>query len=1196
MSNKQFLGKLLQKLKVGDSRTIHLNALPGNYARLDLYDLVNIEPSLHLKFIHLLLSKPSFSFSITIDPGLADKKPKEEADIIRKMVRRLNLMSYQEQDEYLEHGTRTFGFGFPLLIKRDPANPKKILKAPLFIWQLDLQKDTHRNNTWTISRKEEEHPLIFNEMLRTHLESAEQVYVDDLVVLADEDLFNEKSLVEACRLALEKLGGQADEKDLELKVLPGSDRTSIEKITGDRPWIRWSGIFGLYKAQKQSIIKDIEWLISATPGFDYSPVFGNIQQENLTPVTLDPSQEAVLNSLGSNNKIIIQGPPGTGKSQTLTAIITNALYNSATCLVVCEKRTALEVLQQNLEKMGLGELCVVIDDIHADRQKVVGRVREITDNPPQEPPFRMHEHEQLRSEYLQLRIELNRHLGIVNNRFFGDDNWLDLVGSYLETSEKTDSKALKDGIVKDLELDYKEYTEWQQVADACEKAFRKVKFPYPAIELSAWWYIHEPAEAISILKDWNEQIRAMLAEHLGNSGLYGADYSATKGWPAQKVQLFAWAVSRFKDARIARDQFLSRYREIAQQWMQKPLLSVELPSAEEAMSLSKLAHSLEKVLSETEQVVHQYLSHAAYFNWRHFVAQQPLPLQQILFALAGKKAENWKDIFSNWYTGKVLEKAARLFDLNDTTDELAAGLEKITPAWQDSLTKKILFEWHAKRREVLRSRNLTYIKSLYNLRRNKQYGQRNSLRKILHADKEIFSACFPVVLVNPVVCSSVFPLEAGLFDIVLLDEASQLRLEDTFPALLRGKVKVVSGDRHQMPPSGFFRSQVAFMDLGEDDEETEDEETMVAGTLAESESLLEFANDTDFSMTYLDFHYRSRHPDLIQFSNAAFYGSRLVPMPAKQEYTAIKFHAINGQYDGQGVNRSEAEAIATYLFEEIQLQPTGLFPSVGVGTFNINQRNLVWDMVMERAYHDEAASQRLDMLLQSGLFIKNLENIQGDERDIMLLSTTFGPNEQGQFRQQFGPLTQSKGYQLLNVIVTRAKEQVHIFSSFPDSFIATYQEALQEKGNTGKGILYAYLAYARAISSGNQAMQDAILNTLQQHAIEKYPEKRHYREVDKFRIWLNTYLEQHLPEYTIAVDYPFGGFALDLAVLDAEGKLLLAIACEGSPFDGTPEAYRNHLFRRQMLLQQSITVYFAWSFKWWKDTGKELERLKNKLA
>lgn len=1196
MSNKQFLGKLLQKLKVGDSRTIHLNALPGNYARLDLYDLVNIEPSLHLKFVRLLLSKPSFSFSITIDPGLADKKPKEEADIIRKMVRRLNLMSYQEQDEYLEHGTRTFGFGFPLLIKRDPSNPKKILKAPLFIWQLDLQKDTHRNNTWTISRREEEHPLIFNEMLRTHLESAEQVNVDDLTMLADEELFDEKSLVEACRLALEKLGGQAEEKDLELKVLPGSDRTSIEKITGDRPWIRWSGIFGLYKAQKQSIIKDIEWLISATPGFDYSPVIVDIQQENLTPVTLDPSQEAVLNSLSSNNKIIIQGPPGTGKSQTLTAIITNALYNNATCLVVCEKRTALEVLQQNLEKMGLGELCVVIDDIHADRQKVVGRVREITDNPPQEPPFRMHEHEQLRSEYLQLRKELNRHLGIVNNRFFGDDTWLDLAGDYLEASGKTDTTALKNCTEKGLELDYKEYTEWQQVVDAGERIFRQVKFNGPVVELSAWWYIHEPAEAISILKGWNDQIRTMLAEHLEHTGLYGADYSTTKGWPAQKVQWLSWVVSRFKEARIARDHFLVRYREIVELWQQKPLLPLELPSADEAASLAKLAHSLEKILSETEQLIHQYTSHPAYFTWRHLVAQQPMSLQQILFALAGIKAQHWKDIFSTWYTGKVLEKAARLFDLDDSTDELAAGLERITPAWQDSLTKKILFEWHTKRREALRSRNLTYIKSMYNLRRNKQFAQRNSLRKILQADKDIFTACFPVVLVNPVVCSSVFPLEAGLFDIVLLDEASQLRLEDTFPALLRGKVKVVSGDRHQMPPSGFFRSQLAFMDLGVDDDEPEDEETMVAGTLAESESLLEFANDTDFSMTYLDFHYRSRHPDLIQFSNAAFYGSRLVPMPARQEYTAIHFHEINGHYDGQGVNSSEAEAIVKFLFEEIQLLASGLFPAVGVGTFNINQRNLVWDLVMERAYRDEAASQRLDILLQSGLFIKNLENIQGDERDIMLLSTTFGPNEQGQFRQQFGPLTQAKGYQLLNVIITRAKEQVHIFCSFPASFIATYQEALQEKGNTGKGILYAYLAYARAVSAGNQAMQEAILSTLQQYAIGKNPDRRHMQETDKFRIWLQAYLEQSLPDNTIALYYPFGGFTIDLAVLDAEGKLLLAIACEGSPFDGTPEAYRNHLYRRQMLQQQRIPVYFAWSFNWWKDTGKELERLKNKLA
>ena len=148
-AKKPFLEKLLKKLKTGDSRGIHLNALPGNFARLDIYDLVNIELSLHLKFLTELLTKPSFSFSITIDPKLTKGKSKVEADLINKIIKRLNFMCIQEQDLFQEEGTKTFAFGYPILIKRDPLNPKKIIKAPIAIWYLEIVKDTNRRRFTT---------------------------------------------------------------------------------------------------------------------------------------------------------------------------------------------------------------------------------------------------------------------------------------------------------------------------------------------------------------------------------------------------------------------------------------------------------------------------------------------------------------------------------------------------------------------------------------------------------------------------------------------------------------------------------------------------------------------------------------------------------------------------------------------------------------------------------------------------------------------------------------------------------------------------------------------------------------------------------------------------------------------------------------------------------------------------------------
>jgi hypothetical protein len=332
-SSKAFLEKLLLKLKTGSSRSIHLNALPSRFARLDLYELINIEQSLHLKFIQQLLQKPTLKFQIQVDFKVIQKKSAEELKSAQQLVKTLDSIYYQQQDEFLEHGTKTFAFGFPLLIKRDPKQPTKILKAPLLIWYLDIEKDLHRINSWTLHRNEE-HPVIFNELLRTHIEANDGIKMDDLLEALEDAPINEAAILQLCKSILQKLGTESSTFDDELKVLPSTNAASIEKLTQQDPWIRWSGIFGLYKTQKQSIIQDIETMIAQFPEVpQYKPptFFKNENTSILSALPLDPSQEAILQKTTTHDKIIIQGPPGTGKSQSLTAIITNALYQGKTC-------------------------------------------------------------------------------------------------------------------------------------------------------------------------------------------------------------------------------------------------------------------------------------------------------------------------------------------------------------------------------------------------------------------------------------------------------------------------------------------------------------------------------------------------------------------------------------------------------------------------------------------------------------------------------------------------------------------------------------------------------------------------------------------------------------------------------------------------------------------------------------------------
>jgi superfamily I DNA and/or RNA helicase len=259
--------------------------------------------------------------------------------------------------------------------------------------------------------------------------------------------------------------------------------------------------------------------------------------------------------------------------------------------------------------------------------------------------------------------------------------------------------------------------------------------------------------------------------------------------------------------------------------------------------------------------------------------------------------------------------------------------------------------------------------------------------------------------------------------LVIFDEASQIRVEDAFTGLLKGRTVVIAGDRHQMPPSNWFEADT-------DDRLTTVLTESVTDVLAEqalhAESILDFAiQHRYFGDTYLTYHYRSEHADLIAFSNAAFYGN-LKPMALNHIQQPFGFHAVNGLYGGQ-TNEQEAMAVVKWLLA-VEPNERDELPSIGVATLNLKQRDLILKLLMrERRLSDEANS-KVARLEEAGLFIRNLENIQGDERDIIVLSTTFGVNEEGLFSRHFGKLGTRAGYRLLNVLVTRARTHIHVFS------------------------------------------------------------------------------------------------------------------------------------------------------------------------
>ncbi|WP_299959137.1 DUF4011 domain-containing protein [uncultured Modestobacter sp.] len=321
---------------------------------------------------------------------------------------------------------------------------------------------------------------------------------------------------------------------------------------------------------------------------------------------------------------------------------------------------------------------------------------------------------------------------------------------------------------------------------------------------------------------------------------------------------------------------------------------------------------------------------------------------------------------------------------------------------------------------------------------------------------ELITAVMPCVLVSPDSVARFFPARAGLFDLVVFDEASQIRVADAVGALGRADAAVVVGDSKQMPPTSFAESTT------DDDALPED----LATAVEDEESILSECVQARVPRQWLSWHYRSQDESLIAFSNGQYYENRLSSFPAPVHGPAssapdgrgVSLVRVDGTFHRSGAgkllrtNPVEAEAIVAEIRRRFALSPNEP-PSIGVVTFNAQQRALIDALLRDAG--DEQLVEALDRTDGEGLFVKNLENVQGDERDVVLFSTAFSANDRGQLPLNFGPLNKVGGERRLNVAITRARRQVVVFSSFDPAELRAEQTS-----SVGIKHLRAYLDLA----------------------------------------------------------------------------------------------------------------------------------------
>ena len=421
------------------------------------------------------------------------------------------------------------------------------------------------------------------------------------------------------------------------------------------------------------------------------------------------------------------------------------------------------------------------------------------------------------------------------------------------------------------------------------------------------------------------------------------------------------------------------------------------------------------------------------------------------------------------------------------------------------------------------------------------------VRQLLEQIPTLAPVLKPCFLMSPLSVAQYLPPDAAPFDLIVFDEASQIPVWDAIGVIARGRQLIVVGDPKQMPPTNFFQKQ----ETEDTDDATED--------AADLESILDECIAAGVHPTYLNWHYRSRHESLIAFSNHYYYEDRLFTFPSAttSDRLGIRFEFVpDGVYDRKSTrtNRKEADAVVKYIFD--RLEHSRKKRSIGVVTFSQAQKDLIEDLLEEeRAKHPGLEPYFSDKNPEP-LFVKNLENVQGDERDVILFSIGYAPDVSGKFAMNFGPLNRQGGERRLNVAITRAKEQVVVFSS-----IHSNQIDLARTGAVGAAHLKFFLDYA-----------------------EKGIRIQHRNAMESGRNGLAAQIAGFLAENGYESEHDFGSseYRIDLAVRnpDRTEQFLLAIECDGSSYAAQRTTRDREHLRPSVLRSLGWHTFRAWSVDW----------------
>ena len=425
---------------------------------------------------------------------------------------------------------------------------------------------------------------------------------------------------------------------------------------------------------------------------------------------------------------------------------------------------------------------------------------------------------------------------------------------------------------------------------------------------------------------------------------------------------------------------------------------------------------------------------------------------------------------------------------------------------------------------------------------------------------ESLSRLMPCWMMSPASAAELLPKRPDLFDVLIIDEASQMKPEQAFSLIARSRQLIIVGDRNQLPPTNFFQKK----------NEIEDDDLDVE--IEDNESILELADKVlSKNGCSLGWHYRSKHQSLIRFSNHHFYDNSLTVFASNKVGSAVSLVQVTSPLYSAGVNLPEVEQTIAALRRQVAEDPT---KSILVATMNQAQTSEL-KLALDRGIQNDPLLEKFASLHQSTLdelVVKNLENVQGDERDVVIVSTVYGPGADGRVMQNFGPINKESGWRRLNVLFTRAKHRVIIVSSLTPTDITI-------SANSSRGVR-AFREYIEYAQTGN--LTDDLRRS--SGTIESPFEE----SVRNALVGLG-----HEVDLQVGV----ASYRIDMAIRDPRdsSRYLLAIECDGASYHSSFSARSRDRLRQQVLEGLGWEIYRIWSTDWFREPKRELHLLHEKI-